>query len=877
MSGKLPCLIRVEDGAAWRLEPGQRYGLGRDLCNHFVANSSSVAMRHLELWLEGGHVVVEDAGLAPRTVVDGEVLDGEVRRLRPGTCFETGSVAWRISAHERHAEPPAMFALESARRRLVEGAKQKKPYRRWTRGWKDLHGRPIAGLLGPQGGAFWFRVFAQELAWDDDPVAVYTALAEAEPATLTRAQAQTVMNRRYLTHAADAPIAFTLAEMFGPNAALDMVHAPNARVLSWLGAFPEADVQQVIDGLKDADEVMAVAMNANMPAAGLRRVRQLRPSQTWDVERWMLRTLLTPEELFALAREFEMRMSTKLVMHLIELGSDDLVIAIHEAVAEGRTFAGVSALCERPLPQFAAAMLRGHVREIRTDSPHTPVPPDVVQFCENGKDVATAVLVDAFDEMPGAVAETFAMMGDEHLTALWPDLPPALCDAIEERFGTPTGDLPELPRARWTPWMHHWAHKKPDSAWSTHHQGGPRMATRDGFRLPLAVERGLYWALDDTEFSMDRLYYDEHLLEVRRDIDPRTAMRSMWWQLSRQREPDRSWSRHIVQAGAAFILEDRDLIEVAHNTRDMMERELLVSEAPIVPMLLWLRGWGDFKRVPDAALPPRDWTEEVDPDDEMFDEWPEGALEEILGSPRTPPPNFWDVPPDLTRDDWSRFTDWAIERLPAHLPRNADDLARQWLRANAADRTLLDLERWRSLIGETWLAEIGDELIWVALIGEQRMVFRVDADDCVDVDGDVIELTAEALLHLAHPMDLDPRLRVDWAHHLAEHEIMSLFDQLDTTGLRDEPDLTSVFGREARSWAMDAWDRDYVDSRDDNYELWRDFGTRGRAVAEVRGNKTVGLRFFDARGDEVDLDRVDPVVRSQTVADFEYAFRPRAH
>ena len=288
--------------------------------------------------------------------------------------------------------------------------------------------------------------------------------------------------------------------------------------------------------------------------------------------------------------------------------------------------------------------------------------------------------------------------------------------------------------------------------------------------------------------------------------------------------------------------------------------------------LLWLRGLHEFKHVPDAMLPLHTWPELIGADDEMFDEWREGILaKRRMEPPRSERPDFWGVPA-LSHDDWTWFTEWVNERLPARLPPNADDLARQWLRTHAVDRTLFDLTQWRRLLSETWLTEIGDALIWIALIGEERKAFRVDAGDCVDVDGDVVELEADALVHLAHPMDLNVRLRVAWAQHLAEHQITSLFDQLDTQNLRDEPDLDGIFGTEARDWAMDAWGHNFVDTRQGYYEFWRDFGTRGRAVAEVRDAKIFGLQFFDAHGQEVELDRLDPVVRSQTVADFEYAF-----
>jgi hypothetical protein len=179
----------------------------------------------------------------------------------------------------------------------------------------------------------------------------------------------------------------------------------------------------------------------------------------------------------------------------------------------------------------------------------------------------------------------------------------------------------------------------------------------------------------------------------------------------------------------------------------------------------------DFGLGEDAALVldygPRKFTV-------AFDEALKPFVTDEAGKPRKalPKPGAKDDP-QLAGDAYQRFS--ALKKELRAVA--ADQIAR--LETAMATSRVWTLEEFRRFFVEHALTRhLARRLVWLAESGGSRFGFRIAEDGTFsDVEEDTVDLAADAVVRVAHPVHLGDRVDA-WAEILADYEILQPFDQL---------------------------------------------------------------------------------------------------
>jgi pSer/pThr/pTyr-binding forkhead associated (FHA) protein len=88
MFGRLRVIAGLDRGCSFGLLEGQTLRVGRSKANEVHLSDPHVARLHCEVRLEGGKVVLSDAGSGSRTLVNGQPVTRQ--ELQPGDIIRVG-------------------------------------------------------------------------------------------------------------------------------------------------------------------------------------------------------------------------------------------------------------------------------------------------------------------------------------------------------------------------------------------------------------------------------------------------------------------------------------------------------------------------------------------------------------------------------------------------------------------------------------------------------------------------------------------------------------------------------------------------------------------------------------------------------------------
>jgi hypothetical protein len=73
---------------------------------------------------------------------------------------------------------------------------------------------------------------------------------------------------------------------------------------------------------------------------------------------------------------------------------------------------------------------------------------------------------------------------------------------------------------------------------------------------------------------------------------------------------------------------------------------------------------------------------------------------------------------------------------------------------------------------------LGERLVFSATLGDTRVLFRVAEATCVAADYAKVALAADAIVRIAHPLEMSKEDLTTWGTHFSETEAMSPFPQI---------------------------------------------------------------------------------------------------
>ncbi|MFG3343100.1 DUF4132 domain-containing protein [Glycomyces sp. NPDC048151] len=158
-----------------------------------------------------------------------------------------------------------------------------------------------------------------------------------------------------------------------------------------------------------------------------------------------------------------------------------------------------------------------------------------------------------------------------------------------------------------------------------------------------------------------------------------------------------------------------------------------------------------------------------------FDEQLRPYVTDEDGKPRKalPKPGAKDDP-ELAGAAYQRFT-----ALKKELRTVAVDQVRRLEAAMINARTWNRDEFEEYLHGHPLMRYLTRRMIWLAQTAETRATFRIAEDNTyTDAEDDAVELPEDAVIRLAHPIDMTADERGAWARLLADYEILQPFEQL---------------------------------------------------------------------------------------------------
>jgi hypothetical protein len=130
--------------------------------------------------------------------------------------------------------------------------------------------------------------------------------------------------------------------------------------------------------------------------------------------------------------------------------------------------------------------------------------------------------------------------------------------------------------------------------------------------------------------------------------------------------------------------------------------------------------------------------------------------------------------PELAGPAYQRFT-----ALKKELRTVSVDQVRRLEAAMVNARTWTRQEFEDCLHGHPLMRYLTRRMVWLAQTAESRQTFRIAEDNsCTDAEDDAVELPDDAVIRLAHPIDMTAAEQGAWARLLADYEILQPFPQL---------------------------------------------------------------------------------------------------
>lgn len=624
----------------------------------------------------------------------------------------------------------------------------------WTEDWRDPSGELQPGSLGADGGAWWFRAFT-----DAGRLTGASGELTADPLTAVSARARIAAfigeADQVLLHWPQqslAPAAFALREAVGPAEALAiLVETLDPDVLAdfigWLGPLDEDVAGRWFSQLRDARAVASLGEQSGTYKDALKRLKALGALAEADE----LAKSAPPQLEAAWVRAARRPVHVDFLARTVDVVDDETFAILARRCRAKRDRRYWEVVAKRLGPDLVPPLL---------DRIKEPVAPWVFQAFGAGGDDTIDVLIDVAagrkSKRRDAAVLVLSKIDQLVVRMRLEEVDEAVRTKVTAAL-TPRPDLPELPRADWPSWLGALAGREPVPTDWLDPVALPPLDTKSGHRLPLAVSRGLLAVLQQVRLSSPddrggRDHFDTALAELRGLLDAESANQwwhalfAMWWSDHR---PDAQW----VMYAAAFLCDGRAIRDLGASLSRRNAWFGNLSSRVVVTIGHSETAWAV------AALDSIGHTAHSFEHRSVARSFLQQRADQAGRTVnRFVLENFPDDDdPILIESAARRFEHAMVEQAP-WLPRATDKKAFRYVGQSTV-----------FCVTNSW--------------GERRF-FRLDEDECIDVDGAPVEIPADDLVTVAHAAQLSDTLLACWHEHFADYELIQRFDQLERPRFR---------------------------------------------------------------------------------------------
>ncbi|HLV97435.1 MAG TPA: DUF4132 domain-containing protein [Ktedonobacterales bacterium] len=195
------------------------------------------------------------------------------------------------------------------------------------------------------------------------------------------------------------------------------------------------------------------------------------------------------------------------------------------------------------------------------------------------------------------------------------------------------------------------------------------------------------------------------------------------------------------------------------------------------------------------------------------------------------------------------------------------------------------IARWQALfLKHPVLRSFAITLVWGIITPEQttyQTLFRpLEDSSLTDAEDNTVQLPAEGIVRMAHPVELDEATRSAWLQHLADYEVAPSFSQLNRPIVRVSPDeCNALWWEQYKGYLMNGgalkgrflkagWERGSVQDAGAYYTIWKAFPAAGvQAILETAGMSVGYEQEFTTAIKRLAFARTDTIQRGSYIYD----------